>query len=75
MYGTEADSGPFDAPPSDAAAECALLSMCTWYPERVGTLRLDGLLVFPEHQRIWHAMRQTHTQTPGLDVAEFWLAL
>ncbi len=61
-------------PPSDAAAECALLAMCELYPEQVGTLRLEGLLVFPEHQEIWRAMCRVRMRSPGLDVTEFWLA-
>lgn len=69
------DVDPRDAPPSDAAAECALLTMCEIYPEQVGTLRLDGLLVFPEHRTIWQAMCRVHMRSPGLDVAEFYIAL
>lgn len=66
---------PREAPPSDSAAECALLTMCEIYPEQVGTLRLDGLLVFPEHRTIWQAMTRIHAREPGLNVGEFYIAL
>ncbi len=65
----------FDAPPSDSTAECALLQMCELYPERIGSLRLDGLLVFPEHQAIWRAMCRTHLRTPELDAGNFYVTL
>src|SRR5579859_6001813 len=66
---------PRDYPPSDAAAECALLVMCEIFPDRIGLLNLDGLLVFPEHRRIWGAMCRIHARTPGLDLGEFYIAL
>jgi hypothetical protein len=70
--------GPRDAPPADAAAECALLAMCEFYPALVGSLHgLGELLVFPEHRSIWRAMSRVYIRAPSgaPDVVDFWLGV
>jgi len=70
------DVAPTESPPSDAAAECALLAMCELYPALVGSLHgLGDLLVFPEHRAIWQAMCAVYLRLDHPDVAEFYIAL
>ncbi len=69
------DIDPHEAPPCDAAAECALLGMCLIYPQHVRALIKEDLFVFPEHRAILRAMRKALMRDPEINVAEFWLAV
>lgn len=63
VYEIEAYPGP----PSDSAAECALLHEALWWPNGVRALRavrLSELLYgFWEHQRIWESMQRVFDST------------
>jgi hypothetical protein len=66
---------PPDAPPTDSAAEAALLNLLLVCPDLVGSVDLGPLLWCGEHRAIWHAMTRVRARRGVLDVAEWWLAL
>jgi hypothetical protein len=66
---------PPDAPPTDSAAEAAMLWLLLVCPDMVGTIDLGPLLWCPEHRAIWRAMGRVRARRGVLDVAEWWLAL
>ena len=57
---------PPDAPPTDSAAEAAMLNLLLWCPSLVGSLNLGPLLWCPEHRAIWQAMSRVWIRRPDL---------
>lgn len=68
------DMGDSRGPPSDALAECCVLSRMLHCPRLLDSVDLDGLLVFPEHRWIWAALVAARTQSRGESWAHFYLA-
>jgi hypothetical protein len=66
---------PPDAPPTDSAAEAAMLWLLLVCPELVGQVDLGPLLWCGEHEAIWRAMTRVRARRGVLDVAEWWVAL